>query len=206
MSEEITKPLMSDKTGRQLAQALENILVEVPVVDNLTTNDPDKALSAKQGKVIADTYVRHTNNVVAGSVPINANQLNGHPDTYFATASAVASLNDTSTISATSTTYGTVAQIHGGKFGRLVLFTTKIEITANYTVGASNSIGKINESSLLPSSTVECLSVVIQNRGNGDFTNLYAGYCELASDGNIYQKWTSNAAGYNVLATFAYWL
>lgn len=81
---DITRPLMLDSTGQQIANAIQNTMLAVPIVDNLNTADPSKALSAKQGKILNDERVRHTSDVAAGAVPINADQLNGHPDTYFA--------------------------------------------------------------------------------------------------------------------------
>ena len=80
---DITRPLMLDSTGQQIANAIQNTILAVPIVDNLNTADPSKALSANQGKILNDERVRHTSDVAAGAVPINADQLNGHPDSYF---------------------------------------------------------------------------------------------------------------------------
>jgi len=53
---EITRPLALNVTALEIAQALQDVIVTTPVVDNLTTNDSAKALSAKQGKVLKDAH------------------------------------------------------------------------------------------------------------------------------------------------------
>lgn len=51
---EITRPLALNVTALEIAQALQDVIVTTPVVDNLTTNDGSKALSAKMGKKLND--------------------------------------------------------------------------------------------------------------------------------------------------------
>lgn len=51
---EVTRPLALNVTALEIAQALQDIIVTLPVVDNLTTNDGSKALSAKMGKKLND--------------------------------------------------------------------------------------------------------------------------------------------------------
>lgn len=53
-AQDITEPLMLDKTAQQLIKALEHISTSVSIIDNLITNDSTKALSAKQGKLLND--------------------------------------------------------------------------------------------------------------------------------------------------------
>jgi len=53
---EVTRPLALNVTALEIAQALQDVIVTTPVVDNLTTNDSAKALSAKQGKVLKDAH------------------------------------------------------------------------------------------------------------------------------------------------------
>ena len=43
----------------------------------------------------ADKLVIHTNDAVGTAAPVNADKLNGHDDTYFATAAALSSLSST---------------------------------------------------------------------------------------------------------------
>ena len=51
---EVTRPLALNVTALEIAQALQDVIVTAPVVDNLTTNDGSKALSAKMGKKLND--------------------------------------------------------------------------------------------------------------------------------------------------------
>lgn len=50
----ITKPPILDETGQAIAAALANVSIRPQIVDNLTTDDSTKALSAAQGKVLND--------------------------------------------------------------------------------------------------------------------------------------------------------
>lgn len=50
----VTKPLMLDETGQAILDLLNSVIVTPQVIDNLTTADPTKALSANQGKVLKD--------------------------------------------------------------------------------------------------------------------------------------------------------
>ena len=50
----ITKPPILDETGQAIAAALANVSIRPQIVDNLTTDDSTKALSASQGKALND--------------------------------------------------------------------------------------------------------------------------------------------------------
>ena len=100
------------------------------------TGDPhdNPALAAEFNDV-----VRHDSNLLSGSVPINADQLNGHSDTYFGTASAVAanasaisSLGDNSwevtninqttvTVSTSDVAVGTISNYSKYRFFRITV-------------------------------------------------------------------------------------
>ena len=67
----VTKPLMLDETGQAIATALGNISIRPQIVDNLTTADTTKALSAKQGKVLNDNSTWKLVGDVKGKTAIN---------------------------------------------------------------------------------------------------------------------------------------
>lgn len=48
----VTAPILLDSTGQQIKAALEEVSILPQIVDNLTTSDATKALSAKQGTVL----------------------------------------------------------------------------------------------------------------------------------------------------------
>ena len=50
----VTKPILLDETGQQILTAIGNVSIMPQIIDNLTTSDATKALSAKQGKVLND--------------------------------------------------------------------------------------------------------------------------------------------------------
>ena len=51
-AETITKPPILDETGQVIVTALANVTLVPQIVDNLTTQDPSKILSANQGYVL----------------------------------------------------------------------------------------------------------------------------------------------------------
>jgi len=50
----VTKPPILDSTGQAIVTALGNISIRPQIVDNCTTTDANKALSANQGKILYD--------------------------------------------------------------------------------------------------------------------------------------------------------
>ena len=50
----VTAPILLDSTGQQILSKLNEVSIMPQIVDNLTTSDATKALSAKQGKVLND--------------------------------------------------------------------------------------------------------------------------------------------------------
>ena len=60
---DITLPPMTDKTAREILKSLIDIIATVPLVDNVKTRDPSKALTANMGAFIQDEIDADRGNV-----------------------------------------------------------------------------------------------------------------------------------------------
>ena len=64
-----------------------NVLTTSDIYNGLDKTTSGSALDARQGKALNDSLsnmVKHTSDLAGSATPINADQLNGHSDSYFA--------------------------------------------------------------------------------------------------------------------------
>lgn len=104
---------------------------------NLTASDLN---SLKNGAF--NTVVTHTNDLIGGALPINADQLNGHPDTYFMnnTFTDISSSVSLSSISGSIGTPTIIAYTNG----RIITFQINFSLTANVSEGNNIFTATIN--------------------------------------------------------------
>ena len=68
---DITRPPMLDSTGQQILTLLQSVSLKSQVVDNLTTQDSTKALSANMGYELAGSSKRNIGELVFSSIPLS---------------------------------------------------------------------------------------------------------------------------------------